>query len=259
MPDALYGLSIWEIAVIGIGVLSLVFLALLIRAQRKVNLLSQEVHVFEEEYKRKIYAAEEHLMEQQEKLAKEKRHAIKEKEKELDEKREKFVESLKELKEENRREVEKMEEEYRKKTQELLERKEEEKEEIREEKEKILEELEEYLKDLRQKAQKEIAKMHDKYEKAIELLQEENAKVIDQMNRMAILQKQSKPLPQRKERERFNPEDDYRKRLALNADEINHLRSQVKTLEQKREQDLAKAQEEIEDLRKKLKFLDLRG
>lgn len=252
MIDALQGFSIWELAVIGTGLLSLILLGLWIHAQRKVNLMSEEIHLFEEEYRRKLYKAEEHM-------SHDKKRALKEKEKELDDKREKFLDSLKDLKEENRREIEQMEEEYRKKTQELLEKKEAEKEEIRAEKERILEELEEYQKDLKLKAQKEIAKMHDKYEQAIELLQEENAKVIDQMNRMSLVQKQTKAQAERKAQPSMSFEEEYRKRLALNADEIGHLKNQVRALESKRAQDLAKAQEEIEELRKKLKFLDLRG
>ncbi|MBX7066925.1 MAG: hypothetical protein K1X28_06820 [Parachlamydiales bacterium] len=279
----------WVYALGAFVLLTLLLLLLWYRVQLNTKKIERDLKILEAQYQDKMIESNRGFFEKQERFIAEKLKELEVKEKTLAEALENleetnikklhklidnFEKKVMRLQEENEREAERriqaVQEKYEKKIEELKKEKDRENELLREERRKILSELEEYQRDLRMKAKKEMERIHENYEKQMENLQSENAKLLDEMNRMMEMRmKASQPpqqLPMGFHREPPGPKQfseetlqEIEKQIQKTVKDMEKLKEQFVEVETKRKLEFELAQQEIEELKFKIRHGEMKG
>lgn len=280
----------WTYALGAFVILSLLLVFLWYRVQLNTKKIERDLKILEAQYQDKMIESNRGFFEKQERFIAEKLKELEMKEKNLADalgnleeenvkKLHKLIDNFEKrvmrLQEENEKEAEKriqaIQEKYERKIEDLRKEKEKENEALREERRKILSELEEYQRDLRQKAKKEMERIHENYEKQMSNLQSENSKLLDEMNRMMEMRlKASQPPPQLPkgfpQREPPGPKyfseetmQEIERQIQKTVLEMEKLKEQFVEVESKRKIEFELAQQEIEELKFKIRHGDMKG
>lgn len=279
----------WIYVLAGFILLSLLLLVLWYRVQLNAKQIERELKILEAQYQDKVLESHRVFMQKQEGYISEKLKELEKKERGLSEALnsleeenikklhtllERFEKKIVHLQEENEKENEKriqaIQDKYEKKLNELKEEKEKETEALKKERRKILAELEEYQQDLAQKSKDEMEKIRENYEKQMQNLQSENAKLLDEMNRMLDIKKKATqpppPLPKQYVRPappptRFSDETlaEIEKQIQTTSEEMEKLKEQFSTMQNKSKLEFEIAQHEIEEIKMKIRHGEMKG
>ena len=287
--DAFYNIGSWVYVVGAVVLLALLLLFLWFRIQFNTKKIERDLKMIESQYQDKFMEEHRSFIEKQETYIRDRLKELELKEcglaknlstieedniKKLHELLEKFEKKIANLQEEREKESEKkihaLQEKYEKRIQDLEEKNARETEALKKDRAKILRELEEYQKDLEQKSKNELKKIRDRYEQEMKSLQKENTKLLDEMQRMLQARQKAQqpppPLPSPtytpKESElRFSDESlsKIEKQIESTTEEMERLKNQFIEIEKKRHEEFEVAQTEIEALKFKIKYGEIRG
>jgi deoxyribodipyrimidine photolyase len=289
-------LGAWIYVIGGFVVVSLLLVFLWYRMQLNSKRIERELKILEAQYQDKVLESHRHFMMEQEGYIEQRLKELERKEKgltdalisledenikKLDKLLDKFEKKIVLLQEENEKENEKrikaVHDRYEKKINELQSQKEKEVDTLKQERRAILGELEEYQRDLQEKSKAEMEKIRENYQKQMTNLQTENAKLLNEMQRMLEIKKKAEqpppPLPrvfkrpnpgeakQAQDSSRFSEETLYEieSQIQSTNEEMEKLKAQFSTMETKSKRDLQIAQEEIEELKMKIRHGEMKG
>lgn len=286
----------WVYVIGAFVLLTLLLLLLWFRVQLNSKKLERELKVLEAQYQDKVLESHRHFMVEQEGYIEARLKELEKKEKglsealisledenikKLDKLLDKFEKKIIILQEENEKENEKriqvVHDRYEKKINEIQSQKEKEIDVLKKERREILGELEEYQRDLREKAKDEMEKIKENYQQQMKNLQSENAKLVNEMHRMLEIKQKAEqpppPLPRvykrpnpneakhAAESSRFSEEtlSEIESQIQSTTQEMEKLKVQFSTMQTKSKRDLEIAQEEIEELKMKIRQSDMKG
>jgi len=287
--EAVNQLGSWIYALGGFTLLALLLLVLWYRMRLTTKKFERDLKMLESQYQDKVIESHRHFVEKQEFYIQEKLNELNIKEKGLskaissleesnnemlDKLLHKFEKKIAQIEENNEKESEKriqeVEARYEKKINEIQEQKDKETAVLKKDREKILAELEEYQRDLQEKSKLEMEKIHAQYQKQMDHLQSENSKLLDEMNRMLEIKKKASlpppPLPKRfTPREldpvRFSEEtlSQIETQIHSTAQEMEKLKEQFTELQTKSKREFQVSQQEIEELKMKIRHGEMKG